>query len=365
MKLLVMPVSGGGFVVQLAALQLLSGIKFVPDVTLGSSGGNLAAYVGAAGNWSWAGIERVAGELSNKLFSQSWSAFRLIAFLIGYYKGELYGSGSGVKEFLERHFNNYTISHYELWTGTYNQQRQRACLFCNRPQGQTILDPEIIDAEMAQCLPPIYTQGDFQLIATSSIASASIPAIVPAQNIFGESYVDGGVSSASPLTVMKEPIIHHMKQTGAPLHLVYINSDNLNAPVNIPVNTALDRTKQAIDALIRSHGVIDRQIGYDIIRCHDPDSEIYKDEFPCTLENLRRLNDIWNNLHCSMLEIYPERDVEVNIVNFTGDDVLEKLAEVRGICHCRLWWLVRAEADESITATVRELIETCKSATHD
>lgn len=357
-----MPVSGGGFVVQLAALQLLSGINFVPDVTLGSSGGNVAAYVGAAANWRWAGIERIARELSNNLFVQKWNSFRFIAFIMGYYKGELYNCGSGVEDFLKRHFASDTIDHYELWTGTYNQQRQRACLFSNRPKGKTLLNPDIIDVEMAQSLPPVYTNGDFALIATASLASASIPAIVPAQIIFGETHVDGGVFSASPLTVMKEPIIHYMKDTHQPLHLVYINSDDLSAPVDVTINTALDRTKQAIDALIRSHGVIDRQIGYDIIRCHNPDSEINKDEFPCTLENLQRLNTIWDNLHCSMLEVYPERDVEVNITNFNGDDVLEKLAEVREMCHCRLWWVTQPESHK--TASVRELIETCKSVSH-
>ena len=354
-----MPVSGGGFVVQLAALQLLSGIGFVPDVTLGSSGGNVAAYVGAAANWRWASIERIARELSNHLFVQSWNSFRIISYLMGYYKGELYNSGDGVEEFLKRHFAEDTIKHYELWTGTYNQQRQRACLFSNRSKGKTLLNPDIIDIEMAQCLPPVYTNGDFTIIAKASLASASIPALVPAQEIFGENYVDGGVSSASPLTVMKEPIIHYMKQTGEPLHIVYINSDNLSTPGDIAINTALDRTKQAIDALIRSHGVIDRQIGYDIIRCHDPNSEIHKDEFPCTPENLQRLGAIWDNLHCSMLEVYPEQGIEVDITNFNGDDVLDKLAEVRDVCHCRLWWVTSPEPAR--TASIRELIETCKS----
>lgn len=355
-----MPVSGGGFVVQLAALQQLSGINFVPDVTLGSSGGNVAAYVGAAANWRWAGIERIGRELSNSLFVRNWNSFRIISYLTGYYKGELYNSGRGVYEFLKKHFSSDTIEHYEMWTGTYNQQRQRACLFTNKEEGQTLLDPNIIDIEMSQCLPPVYCFGDFELIAKASLASASIPALVPAQEIFGERYVDGGVSSASPLTIMKEPIIHYMKQTGQPLHLVYINSDNLSAPVDITINTALDRTKQAIDALIRSHGVIDRQIGYDIIRCHDSKSEIHKDEFPCTPLNLQRLVTIWDKLHCSMLEIYPEHGVEVNITNFTGDDVLEKIAEVRDQCHCRLWWVTAENTD--ITSSIREIIDTCKSS---
>ena len=363
MKLLVMPVSGGGFVVQLAALQLLSGINFVPDVTLGSSGGNVAAYIGAAANWRWASIERIARELSNNLFVQRWSSFGFISYLVGYYKGELFNCGSGIEEFLKRHFASDTISHYELWTGTYNQQRQRACLFSNRPKGKTLLDPNIIDIEMAQCLPAVYAADDFHLIGKASLASASIPALVPAQDIFGEKYVDGGVSSASPLTLMKEPIIHYMKHTGEPLHLVYINSDNLSDPVDIPVNTALDRTKQAIDALIRSHGVIDRQIGYDIIRCHDPNSSIHKDEFPCTAENLQRLVAIWENLHCSMLEVYPDHGVEVDITSFTGDDVLSKIAEVREMCHCRLWWVTSTEPDR--TASVRELIDSCKSISVD
>ena len=358
MKLLVLPVSGGGFVVQLAALQLLSGIKFIPDVTLGSSGGNVAAYVGAAANWRWAGIERIARGLSHHMFVQDWSIFRALAFGIGYFKGELYNHGSGVEEFLKLHFAQDTIQYYELWTGTYNWDRQRAQMFTNRAAGRTLLDPTIIDVELAQCMDPVYTQGDFKIIAKAAMASASIPALVPAQEIFGEHHVDGGISSASPLTVMKEPILDVISKTGQPLHLIYINSDNLDSPVDRSINTALDRSKQAVSALIRSHGVIDRQIGYDLIRYHQPTATIHKDQFPLTLENITRLLEIWDQVQSSMLEIYPENEVEVDITSFSGQDVLDKISEVSGGCHCRLWWVT---SEPIKTASVKELIASCKS----
>jgi hypothetical protein len=357
MKLLALPVSGGGFVVQLAALQLLSTIRFVPDVSMGSSGGNLAAYVGAAANWRWKGIERIARQLSHHMFAQSWSMFRPLAFLIGYYKGELYDHGTGAEEFFRRHFACDTIQHYELWTGTYNQEHQRAQLFTNRRQGMTLLDPKAIDLEMTQCLEPVYTNGDFTLLSQVSVASASIPALVPAQPIFEQPYVDGGIASASPLTIMKESILAYIRKTAEPFHLIYLNSDDLDDPIGKTINNALDRGTQAVNNLIRAHCVIDREMGYSIVRHHYHDGTVNKDSFPCTKENLTRIISIWEQLECSMLEIYPTANIEVDITQFSGSDALAKIVEARTLCQCRLWW-----ASEQNSSSIQQLIDSCKSS---
>src|SRR3972149_11408146 len=129
MYVLVLPVSGGGFVSQLAIIQHLCESHIVPDLTLSSSGGNVAAYVAAAADWKWPGIERVAKDLTQDLFVRPWSNITSVAFIMGYFKGDVYNRGSGVHEFLSRHFNTKTITNYEIWTGTYNKRRQRARLF--------------------------------------------------------------------------------------------------------------------------------------------------------------------------------------------------------------------------------------------
>lgn len=43
MKIYILPISGGGFVVQLAIIQHLCELKYVPDLCLASSGENVAA----------------------------------------------------------------------------------------------------------------------------------------------------------------------------------------------------------------------------------------------------------------------------------------------------------------------------------
>ena len=52
MKIFILPVSGGGFATQLGILYyLLEAKRIIPDIVLGSSGGNVAAYISMLSNW--------------------------------------------------------------------------------------------------------------------------------------------------------------------------------------------------------------------------------------------------------------------------------------------------------------------------
>ena len=77
---------------------------------------------------------------------------------------------------------------------------------------------------------PYFSSGNIESIANSTIASASIPTVVPPQIIDGEYYVDGGVGGAPPLTIMQESILHLSKKKS--LHLIYINSFDLDCQIN-------------------------------------------------------------------------------------------------------------------------------------
>lgn len=337
MYILVLPVSGGGFVSQLAIIQHLCESKFIPDVTLSSSGGNVAAYVGAAANWKWPGIVRIAQELSHDLFAKSWNTVVSLSMVIGYFKGDIYNKGSGVYDFLERNFTSTSITKYEIWTGTYNKNRQKARLFCNRSKDESILDISCIDHDLTQSMEPIFSNGNIELIAQAGVASASIPAVVPAQNIMGEDYIDGGVASASPLTIMHEPILKYAREQDAPLHLVYVNSLDLSSPNIKPIHNILDTWRQATNNLVRSQTVIDRLSGYELLRCNP--GIMHKEEFICNYENLERVKQIQTRIKYSMLEIYPIKRFEIEIANFNGNDVISAIHAAYNNCKCRFWWL--------------------------
>lgn len=359
MYVLVLPVSGGGFVSQLAILQHLCESRFIPDLTLASSGGNVAAYVAAAANWKWSGIERVARELTQDLFARTWNSVASLALIVGYFEGNVYTKGSGVYDFLSRHFTSETIVRHEIWTGTYNKDRQKARLFCNRSKDASIVDVTCIDHDLTQSMEPIFTGGDIEIIAKAGIASASIPAIVPAQMIYDEPYIDGGIAGASPLTIMQEPILKYVHDNETSLHIVYVNSVDLSSPNLKPCHNVLDTWRQATQDMVRSQTVIDRLSGYELLRCHP--GIMNKEEFICNYENLERIKEIRSKVMYSLLEIYPSQQSDVNIVGFTGEDVVTAIRKTYGNCKCRLWWLT--PPDNICRQDICQILSECKNCT--
>lgn len=357
MYVLVLPVSGGGFVTQLAIIQHLCELLFVPDITLASSGGNVAAYVAAAANWKWPAIERIARELSQDLFVRPWSGVSTLSMIMGYFKGDVYNKGSGVRDFLSQYFTTTSIMKYEIWTGTYNKNRQKARLFCNRNAKTSIMNVSCIDHDLTQSMEPIFTDGDIELIGKAGIASASIPAIVPAEKILNEDYIDGGVAGASPLTIMQEPILKHTYDNNCPLHIIYVNSVDLSSPNINPIHNILDTWKQATRDLVRSQTVIDRLAAYELLRCYP--GSMNKEEFICNHDNMKRIEQIQSRVKYSMLEIYPTDNFDIEIVNFSGDDVIRGIHKAYKNCKCRLWWL--SPADEVCHNDIYNLLNACKN----
>jgi predicted acylesterase/phospholipase RssA len=353
MYIAVFPVSGGGFVTQLAIIQHLCESQLIPDLILASSGGNVAAYVAAAADWKWAAVERIAQQLSPEFFIKSWNSVRAISMILGYFKGDVYNRGCGVDRFLQEYFTPESITKYEIWTGTYNKNRQQSRMFCNRHADASILNLDTIDYKLTQSMPPGFAGGNMKLIGQVCIASASIPAIVPSQEIDNEHYIDGGVSSASPLSVLQEPILRCATQHGSGLHIIYVNSVDLARPDTEPIHNVFDTIRQATNDMVRSQTVIDRLTGYGMIRSHT--SSIHREEFKCNYENMQRVKEIHRLVKYSMLEIYPNSKYQVDIVSFTGAQVLEVIHRAYDDCHCRLWWSDENSAVGEISVVLSSL----------
>lgn len=350
MYILVLPVSGGGFVNQLASIQHLCESEFVPDLTLASSGGNVAAYVAVASDWKWAGIKRISRDLTQKLFVKQWSNIAPISFVIGYFQGAVYNKGQGVSDFLNKHFSPESITKYEIWTGAYNKDLQQACLFCNKDE--SILNLDYIDHDLTQSMKPVFANGDISLISQYGTASASIPAFVPEQkidantSIDGGNYIDGGLAGASPMTIMYEPILNYITEHSEPMHLVYVNSVDLSSPNLTHCNNVIDIWRQATYNLVRSQTVHDRLSCYSLLRCRP--GIINKCEFKCNYENMQKVKEIQSRCMYSMLEIYPAKTYEVCIDNFNGDDVIKKMEQAYEDSRCRFWWITQEKDHQTI-----------------
>lgn len=346
MNVLVLPVSGGAFVSQLAAIEHLCEAGFVPDVSFASSGGNVATYIAAAARWKWPRIKRIAEDLTQDLFVRPWSTIGFVSSILGYFNGDMYNHGKGVGEFLASHFTSDSIREHEIWTGAYNKDRHKFRLFCNRSPCDSLFKELDFDHELTQTLPPIYADGDLNMLAKACLASASIPAVVPPQVINGEHYVDGGIFGASPMTVLHEPLFRKLRKKREPLHITYLNSLDLSTAEMEHAKNILDTSKQAIEEVVRSNIVNDRFSAYSCIRRYQGEDHVV--DFPCNAENLEKVRQVREKIPGSLLEIYPKVNLMLNITNFTGKDVVKAIDANYPHCHCRFRWIAEEKDEEEI-----------------
>jgi hypothetical protein len=346
MKLMVLPISGIHWVTQCAMIKQLCKCGFKPDLSVGSSGGNIAQYVALAGNWNSYSITRVVSQIKSSMFSKKWFPLTFISNMIGFFKKTLYNSGEGSEEFFEEIFTEESIKKNELWTGLYNENDQKSSLFCNISSEESVLDIKDLNLEISQSTLPIFCNGNIKLIARVCLGSAAIPGMIKSvSNINDKSYVDGGVGNASPLIVLKNAINQRVKKTGEELHIFYLNSFNFNETATNKGLNLLDTLTQAGSNLVRSHTSIDRMSAYELIQMNC-DTEIKKIEFICNQDNIKKILEIQKKLKCSLTEFYPDNYAMLDIINFESNELVEKIEEMESKCNCRFWFPTSEFDDE-------------------
>jgi predicted patatin/cPLA2 family phospholipase len=346
MYIFILPISGGGFVSQLAGIQYLCELNIKPTITLASSGGNVASFIASAANWKWPGIERISRELTTDLFVSQWNSISLISGITGYFQANRYNEGKNITGFLNKYFTDETIMNDEIWTGTYNKDQKRTCLFCNKKN--SVLDVSCIDNDLTQSTLPIFANGDISLIGKYCTASASIPSLVPPQKIMGSLYEDGGVSASSPMTVMSDIILKYIIDNNESMHLTYINSINLSNHNNKSINNIIDNIKETTSNLIRSSVVNDRLASYRLLKSFP--GQINFKEFECNYNNIGHIKHIQTKIKYSLLEIFPITRYEINIVNFNGDDIINMIHTAYKNLRCKFWFICSEEKLKELTS---------------
>jgi predicted acylesterase/phospholipase RssA len=338
MNILVLPASGPGFINQLAIMQHICETEWRPTIILASSGGNVTAYVTTAANWKWAGIERVASELSNHLFIKPWHDVAFLSYIIGYFKGQKYDSGTGVERFLQYYFTPKSICDYEIWTGTYCNNERKTRLFCNKTKEDCILTiDESFDLHVTQSMDPYYANGDIPLIANACFASASIPALIPPRIIEDKQYADGCVSGASPLVSLQGVLLDKTKK-GEALHIIYVNSVNLDHFERKRIKNMVDTWHQAASDLIKTQTVIDRMAGIHLLKAQ---KGVFKKtmDIPFNVGTMKKIMEKQKKHKYTLAEIYPSLNHDVSLETFTGNDITEAMKKAYPTLKCRLFWV--------------------------
>lgn len=328
----ILPVSGGGFVSQLAAIQHLSLNNIKPDIMLGSSGGNLAAYIAASADMDPNIIELNSSKLSSKIFVRPWSFMSIISSIAGYFQGNFYNSGEGNVEFIKTCFTTESLSKYEIWTGVFNRDLQKSKFYCNKDSSIFQLDEHYLDDN--QMLPFEFMKGDFEKIALVSLASASIPTFVPPQICDGYNYVDGGNGAASPMTCLSD-LIYNLNRNE--IHMYYINCLDVNQIQIMKRNNLVDHVKEATGNLVKSMNGIDRAICIHTLEKILLSRGIRR-KLKKKMINIDKLNLIRRKYNFTLTEFYPEELIELNVAKFTGEDVVEGIRKSFLIMKVRVWY---------------------------
>lgn len=264
MRVYVLPVSGGGFSAQIGILVGISmGLKenganqIKPDIALASSGGNIAAYIGLAGDWDSQRILTACRTIDGQAFLTGW-ADNIPSWLFMAIARSSYRSGYGLDGVYNHHFSPERLRNgsTEIWTGVTIKNTLEHQVCTNRSKDNCILTPRPI---ISVAPPPPsfeiggegggiqlcindsssirYLDGNVSQVSKISLASASIPWMVKPIKMDCDSLIDGGAMYASPLSVMHDNIIEvsqfRFNASGEPLRMIYISSDALSKSTKI------------------------------------------------------------------------------------------------------------------------------------
>lgn len=390
MRVVVLPVSGGAFAIQLGILLKLCDAKYQPDLVLSSSGGNVAAYTCLAANWKSQGIKRIVKSLNSNFFITSWTEGPFVfipGWLVGFFRESFFNSSTVGIDFFKENFNSNTVVKTEIWTGTVECSQKKAQLFCNRDaktsciaslgnlstvgasgmistdsksgvtQCQTeatstlgydadksvTIKPSTVcklDTKLYGCLEPIYLNGNVELVAQAALASASIPTIVPPQKINDKLYADGGVTHASPLTIMKDAINNLEEKYNPGLHITYINSFDLDKPDPISHNymAGVHNGKITMFEIVQNFSIQDRIAGIDLIR--HPDIKMYSTEGTITeISDITAIENARSKCRRSFIEYYPISNEAVDLKCFEWQDVDKLMTKTCNKFKYRVWWI--------------------------
>lgn len=323
MQIFVLPVSGGSFPCQLAALHKLTEYNISSDVICCSSGGNVAAYIMHCAHWDQNKLNSIITQLKQEMFLRSWNSFAISNAAMGYFKGSMYKEGYGCKDLLNTFLDNSSIMSKEIWSGVYDVENQQAQLFCNKSKETSILAAQgDIDLTLYQTKTPIYTSGNIPIISQVINASASIPGIVTPQKIYDNYYVDGGMGAASPMIFLQDNMIT-LASKKKMLHLIYINGCDLNnaAHISAQQDNFMQYIQQSMNIVFRTMLLNDRLTCYQIItRLKNAKLNIIGGRLDETFN--ATYSAVKKSYPYTLLEIYPYTYNAINITNFNSTQIM-------------------------------------------
>lgn len=347
MHLLVLPVSGNFFPCQLGLLTQLIDAEYNPNLIMGTSGGAVSAVLSLGADWSATGIRRLVRKLQSSLFLRSWwpkPLSILPSWGLGFFRGSVYNSGEGLDEFFETYFSVDAITQKEVWIGVTNKTKENAQFFCNLSQEKSQIDTSCFEShhkigQTPLCSSLHFLDGDLKGIQEATIASASIPTVVPPQNIGEDSYVDGGVFFASPMTPMRDSL-EALEDDGG-LHITYVNTYDIEEQKimsSVDFYPGIFHTgAMTFATMVYSILSQDRLNGLKML---DPDiGKLHRIPLKGSKTTLEQIFAFREGCQRSFLELYTKSLDKIDLTDFEPEDILRIMDTVNEEYYCRFWWI--------------------------
>lgn len=345
MEILIAPISGGLFPAQVCSLIKLCENNYKPELCFVGSGGSVTTYIGKAAYWNPAKIRCVCSSISAKIFISEWASSFINIFptsLFALVNGSFYKTTDEAKKLLKEHLSPTTIMDVEVWVAAVNSTTGRVLLSCNKRKENSIVQGDNLNVQIHDYEELQYLNGDVDDISSSILASACIPIMIAPVEIRGEKYVDCGLEYGSSFTPMYLEVLKISRERS--VHLTYITGCDLSNP---PLSKSKDPkffdnveafTSHASRSFIRQ----DRNTAYSIIVDSCKGEEPWYKEFDC--KDLTYILERRKKTNCSLVEIFPKRTIDMDLRNFTGEDVNRIVDEYASLLKVRVWW----SGDESV-----------------
>lgn len=355
------PVSGALFSVQLGLMIEASAHLPQPSFMAGSSGGCVASYVYLAADGTEEGIERISRKLNSTLLTTTWFPSYLNflpSWIVGAFKGSIYKKGIGTVPLMRNIFSTYNITRIEILTGTTERVSGKCQIFSNVRDDTSVLRNIPFDHTINNCLPVIYNDGDITEIARACTASASVPIIVPDEDIDGKDYMDGGTTYSSPLTPLAETLDYI--GTRRPLHLVYFNCYDIESNLSDgKYYNIIQNTDSTLSRVIKSLSVQDRLRGVDYVKkvVYRTRCKLLYFEGRCGSSTLRQICAAQHVCARSFLELYTTQTFNIEITDFKYTEILNTIKSVRTDYSFRFWCAAKSSNVDTVNKHLSEYKE--------
>lgn len=308
----VLPISGGAFPVQLA---LLSQINSKPDLMLGASGGNIAAYLGLASDFKLDRIKEITNKLHTDLFIKG---SKILALFNGGFK-----RGKGAAKLFKDIFTTEDVQKIEIITLTCVDEQICPRIFSNRSREKSYFRNPLNEADniLYQVSDIEYLEGDLESLSVITMASASIPGLVEPQEFRGSKLSDGGVCYASPLTPLSNYMKDNIFSLNTPVQLIYFSCYNMS---NIEqVSKEMDKYLRHALEMTHFSTLQDRALCASLITNYtqnleaDHKTHVTREHLNSVLRSLRDKSFV--------MILYPIASPDINIINFKPEDIRDAI----------------------------------------